>query len=349
MRGYEIILSIFGIVVIVLFGFFATINSSATSTKGASDEYIFPTHTTKTVSRTVTLRGQAEKVLKTSLSDYFIEIFRFPSNNSAISAYYEGSDLRTYRCKIVLHGETWAYIDKIGFIQSDIDYTKLLHCKNLAKMQKLYKNIPANNRRYEAKDENIIVTNDKYWIEKEALDGCLHTKKKTTVINPIMLSAVIESKKFSGYTMCEFKTKTTERIVKTKIEYPNKTSHIAAIDWAFDQLGQQYQPGSYVGWNGWCDKFVANTYGQSSSGYHTAYDHYLEMLDRDEINTNRDVPAGAFVFFAPTLDVTAGHVMLSIGGGEYISTDTTISRVGLDMPGLGNYLGWSWPNEEWLQ
>lgn len=113
-----------------------------------------------------------------------------------------------------------------------------------------------------------------------------------------------------------------------------------ALSWARGQLGA-------TGWNGWCDRFVANAYGKSNSGYNTAYAHYLNMKSRGLIHTTGTPPAGALAFYGPTAgNGYAGHVQLSEGNGNYITTAATVRRVSLTWPGAP-YLGWSYANPEW--
>ena len=57
----------------------------------------------------------------------------------------------------------------------------------------------------------------------------------------------------------------------------------------------------------------------------------------------------ADAFEAPTaaqINGWAGHVMLSEGNGNYITTAPTVRRVTLNWPGA-TYLGWSWANSNW--
>lgn len=113
-----------------------------------------------------------------------------------------------------------------------------------------------------------------------------------------------------------------------------------ALNWARSQLGA-------TGWNGWCDRFVANAYGRSNSGYATAYAHYLDMSRRGLIHKTGTPPAGALVFYGRAgVNGNAGHVQISEGNGSYITTASTVRRVNLTWPGAP-YLGWSYANPEW--
>jgi uncharacterized protein YraI len=121
---------------------------------------------------------------------------------------------------------------------------------------------------------------------------------------------------------------------------PSSSKADRALAWARGQLGA-------TGWNGWCDRFVANAYGRTSSGYSTAYVHYQDLNRRGLINRTGTPPAGAMVFFAPAaVNGNAGHVMISEGNGSYITSAARVQRVGLSWPG-SSYLGWAYGNPEW--
>jgi uncharacterized protein YraI len=126
----------------------------------------------------------------------------------------------------------------------------------------------------------------------------------------------------------------------TSAPAPSSTKAGRALAWARSQLGA-------TGWNGWCDRFVAVAYGRSSSGYTTAYNHYLDLNRRGLIHRTGTPPAGALVFYGATAgNGYAGHVQLSEGNGSYITTAATVRRVSLTWPGAP-YLGWSYANPEW--
>jgi hypothetical protein len=125
----------------------------------------------------------------------------------------------------------------------------------------------------------------------------------------------------------------------------------AALNWARSVLGQSTTGGdlgdSNHVWNGWCDNFVAHTYGRSASGYATALAHYNALNGRGMIHTDRNPPAGALTFYGSApVNGGAGHVQISEGNGNFITTASVISRVSIDWPGAP-YLGWSYANQEW--
>jgi Bacterial SH3 domain len=124
-----------------------------------------------------------------------------------------------------------------------------------------------------------------------------------------------------------------------------------AMDWARSVLGNAYTNGdlgdSNHPWNGWCDNFVAHAYGLAASGYATAIAHYNARNSQGQIHTTGTPPSGALVFFAAAaINGYAGHVMLSEGNGNYITTASVISRVSLSWPGAP-YLGWAYADANW--
>jgi hypothetical protein len=124
-----------------------------------------------------------------------------------------------------------------------------------------------------------------------------------------------------------------------------------ALAWARSVLGHTHTNGDLGDtnhpWNGWCDNFVAHAYGRAASGYATAVDHYNSLNARGLINTGSNPPAGALTFYAAaSINNYAGHVMLSEGDGNYITTAAQISRVSQTWPGAP-YLGWSYADPEW--
>jgi hypothetical protein len=128
-----------------------------------------------------------------------------------------------------------------------------------------------------------------------------------------------------------------------------------AVEWVQDAIGTRRGSG------GWCDMFVANAFGASASGYDTAFGHYLAMLDAGSVHLDDPyVPAGALAFFDATAsDGWAGHVMLSIGYGQFVSSDVDsdgllthygsvgVTTISLAEQGSGPYLGWSWAPDAW--
>ena len=122
------------------------------------------------------------------------------------------------------------------------------------------------------------------------------------------------------------------------------TKEQRAIDWDWQQVGKTHQADGKK-WNNWCDRFVANAYGMTNSGYATAYIHWQDLLARGLARVgDRNVPAGGLAFF---LSNWAGHVMLSLGDGRFISTGPKVFVTDANRS-FGQYLGWAPANPEWL-
>ncbi|MEU7617076.1 hypothetical protein AB0B27_13415 [Micromonospora rifamycinica] len=132
---------------------------------------------------------------------------------------------------------------------------------------------------------------------------------------------------------------------------PAGTREDRAMAWARSVIGQAYTNGdlgdSNHAWDGWCDNFVGHAYGRAASGYASAIVHYNSLYSRGLIRTSGTPPAGALVFYAAaSINGYYGHVMLSEGNGNYITSAATVRRVSLTWPGAP-YLGWSYADPEW--
>ena len=118
-----------------------------------------------------------------------------------------------------------------------------------------------------------------------------------------------------------------------------------AVGWALQAIGQTSTGGdlgdSDHAWNWWCDNFVAHAYGRSNSGYNTAIDHWWgNAAERHPGDPN--VPLGGLAFFdASEANGGAGHVMISVGNGEFVSTNPSVVRTTISSH-WGTYLGWKW-------
>jgi hypothetical protein len=103
-------------------------------------------------------------------------------------------------------------------------------------------------------------------------------------------------------------------------------------------------------WSGLCETFVERMYGVIGQ-YPTATDNFAAQRDAGQLHTDSDPPPGALVFWSSSS--SAGHVAISIGGGQVIGTTgywgdrTAVSQYGLDY--AGGYLGWAaapgWPGK----
>jgi hypothetical protein len=101
-------------------------------------------------------------------------------------------------------------------------------------------------------------------------------------------------------------------------------------------------------WSGYCEAFVEIAYGTRHI-YASAKTDYLAQMAAKRIHTDNNPPAGALVFYGGGVD---GHVALSIGGGQVISTWGYIGNRyplhELAVRGFTNpYLGWSYPPDKW--
>ncbi len=124
-----------------------------------------------------------------------------------------------------------------------------------------------------------------------------------------------------------------------------------AIDWARSVIGNSTTNGdlgdSNHAWDGWCDNFVGHAYGRAASGYATAIAHFNSLNGRGLIHTTGTPPFGALTFYAAApINGYAGHVMLSEGNGNYITSAATVRRVTIGWPGA-TYIGWSYADPEW--
>ena len=126
------------------------------------------------------------------------------------------------------------------------------------------------------------------------------------------------------------------------------TREANAVAWAKTQVGVRYTSETSDGiWSGWCERFVERSYG-TSYRYSSAQAHYNAR--RSEMRTTTTPPAGALVFYSYG---SLGHVGVSIGGGQVISTKGSgsvaeaVRQHSVLVPGLP-FLGWapapsSWP------
>jgi uncharacterized protein YraI len=100
-------------------------------------------------------------------------------------------------------------------------------------------------------------------------------------------------------------------------------------------------------YDGWCDRINAQNYGWSASGSTTAYVHWTQIPASSKHPGDTEVPAGGLAFFS---NGGAGHTMISIGGGQFLSNDihgagtytqTTIAEIKSKWG--QTYLGWAQP------
>ncbi len=105
--------------------------------------------------------------------------------------------------------------------------------------------------------------------------------------------------------------------------------------------------GDLDSYEGWCDRINAQNYGWTASGSETAYIHWTQIPSSFKHPGDYQVPAGGLAFFKSS---GAGHTMISIGDGKFLSndingygsyTETTIAQIKSKWG--QTYLGWSQP------
>jgi hypothetical protein len=88
--------------------------------------------------------------------------------------------------------------------------------------------------------------------------------------------------------------------------------------WAFAELTSPKPAWSdqlHAPWSGYCEAFVEIAYG-TRHHYATALTDYRAQKAAGRIHIDADPPAGALVYYGGG----AGHVALSVGGGQVITT-----------------------------
>ncbi|GAA1667616.1 hypothetical protein [Fodinicola feengrottensis] len=122
---------------------------------------------------------------------------------------------------------------------------------------------------------------------------------------------------------------------------PNSCS--AAVAWAKAHVHTNDNPDYY----NYCDRINAWAYGWSASGSTTAYVHWTQIPASYKHPGDSSVPAGGLAFFS---NGGAGHTMISIGGGNFLSNDihgagtytqTTIAEIRSTWG--QTYVGWAQP------
>jgi hypothetical protein len=131
-------------------------------------------------------------------------------------------------------------------------------------------------------------------------------------------------------------------------QFSNPRTCAGAVTWAKNHVTTSYNS-EYAGM---CDHVVGLAYGWAHSGSSTAYQHWTQIPTKWRYGGDRTVPAGGLAFFSGGSS-GAGHVMISIGGGDFISNDingygtltkTTIAQI--ENKWGEHYLGWAQP---WFQ
>lgn len=127
--------------------------------------------------------------------------------------------------------------------------------------------------------------------------------------------------------------------------FGNPNTCAQAVTWAKNHETTTYHS-DYVNR---CDHVMALAYGFPASGSETALAHWNAIPASHKYAGDRSVPAGGLAFFGGG----DGHVMISIGGGNFVSTDIhgngtfTVTTIAQIENGWGKpYLGWAQP---WFQ
>lgn len=107
-----------------------------------------------------------------------------------------------------------------------------------------------------------------------------------------------------------------------------------AVSWAREQVGR-------TDMEYWCDCFVSQAYGFKGSGHETANDHWMAIPWANSHPADPAPPAGALVFY----DTYApyGHVAISTGGGNVISTNVDGAVRETNIGHFAGYRGWTDP------
>ncbi len=126
------------------------------------------------------------------------------------------------------------------------------------------------------------------------------------------------------------------------------TKEQRAIDWAKSQLGS-------TSWNGLCELMAEQAFGTRGRYGSALANANAKIAARQMHSGDTNVPAGALAFFgAATVNGGYGHVMISIGNGQFISNGYTwnghvygarITTIG--SVGAGPYIGWAWADSSW--
>jgi hypothetical protein len=125
--------------------------------------------------------------------------------------------------------------------------------------------------------------------------------------------------------------------------FGNPRTCAGAVTWAKNHVTTTY----HAEYANLCDHVAGLEYGWAHSGSSTAYVHWTQIPSTRKYPGDRTVPAGGLAFFS---NGGAGHVMISIGGGQFISNDihgrgtltrTTIGEI--ETKWHQHYLGWGQP------
>lgn len=114
-----------------------------------------------------------------------------------------------------------------------------------------------------------------------------------------------------------------------------------AINWARAMVGN-------TGYANLCERFVENAFG-TTGRYPSAKANLNQKIATGQLHAgDTNVPAGALAFFKPSWqNGYYGHVMLSVGGGSFVSSGKVVHTTGLNTSAFGPYAGWAWADQTW--
>jgi hypothetical protein len=131
-------------------------------------------------------------------------------------------------------------------------------------------------------------------------------------------------------------------------ETPVRSPRLKAVDWAQSQLGAittDQTPDRM--WSGWSEQFVERAYG-TESRFSSARDAFNAQRAAGRVHDDANPPAGALVYYRWT---SYGHVGISIGGGQVISTQGVSTPLPVRQHAIKGisleYLGWAAAPPDW--
>lgn len=120
------------------------------------------------------------------------------------------------------------------------------------------------------------------------------------------------------------------------------TRESRAVSWALSMVGSQ-------AYRNLCERFVENAFG-TSGRYPSALSAFNAIRASGAMRyTRTNIPAGMLVFSDGPLDGPYGHVMLSVGGGRFVSggaNGPSVKTFTTPNPG-STFLGWAPAPSSW--
>ena len=172
----------------------------------------------------------------------------------------------------------------------------------------------------------------------------------------------------SGYNPALSTTNTSNIPVKESVigQRQGDGTVAGALTWAKDQMAGGTKQGfnrnnnkisqNETCWNHWCCAFIASAWGRKipQMSAKSAYEAYKNFKRDGMIHTDKNPPAGAIMFTAPTAKSKYGHVFMATGevaanGEPMVITSGWTGHNGIttmtlsQMIGSKQYLGWALP------